>query len=110
MVGDECAKLRHALEISYPLDNGIIRNWEDMHHLWEYTFKEKLKINPAECQIMLTEPPMNPVKNRERMAEHMFEKYGFKGMYISIQAVLTLYAQGMFIFAVFCFLFFLCMS
>lgn len=24
----------------------------------------------------------------------MFEEYGFKGVYISIQAVLTLYAQG----------------
>lgn len=94
MVGDECAKLRHALEVSYPLDNGIIRNWEDMCHLWGYTW-EKLQIDPTECQIMLTEPPMNPTKNREKMLEVMFEKYGFQRMYVSIQAVLTLYAQGL---------------
>ncbi|XP_071638716.1 actin-related protein 2-like [Temnothorax longispinosus] len=29
------------------------------------------------------------------MIEVMFEKYGFAGMYIAIQAVLTLYAQGL---------------
>ena len=43
---------------------------------------------------MLTEPPMNPMKNREKMREVMFEQYNFAGVYIAIQAVLTLYAQG----------------
>lgn len=45
-------------------------------------------------QILLTEPPLNPKKNRELMIETMFEEYQFKGVYVSIQAVLTLYAQG----------------
>jgi len=44
---------------------------------------------------MLTEAPMNPVQNRKKMIEVMFEKYGFKSCYIAIQAVLTLYAQGL---------------
>jgi actin-related protein 2 len=94
MVGDECAELRSALEISYPLSNGIIRNWEDMMHLWDYTW-DRLKIDPKECQILLTEPPQNPLTNRQKMAEAMLEKYGFQGMNISIQAVLTLCAQGL---------------
>jgi len=95
MVGDEASKLRMMLQITYPLDNGIIRNWEDMQYIWDYTFQEKLKINPKECKIMLTEAPMNPVVNRKKMIEVMFEKYGFKAVYIGIQAVLTLYAQGL---------------
>ena len=45
-------------------------------------------------QVLLTEPPMNPTKNREKMIEVMFEEYNFAGVYIAIQAVLTLYAQG----------------
>lgn len=48
-------------------------------------------------QILLTEPPMNPTKNREKMIEVMFEKYGFAGAYVAIQAVLTLYAQVSFV-------------
>lgn len=45
-------------------------------------------------KVLLTEPPMNPTKNREKIAEVMFEKYQFHGIYVAIQAVLTLYAQG----------------
>mmetsp|Transcript_9024 Transcript_9024/g.13646 ORF Transcript_9024/g.13646 Transcript_9024/m.13646 type:complete len:393 (-) Transcript_9024:48-1226(-) len=95
MVGDEASALRQMLQITYPLDNGIVRNWEDMMHVWDYTFNEKLQIDPKQCKIMLTEAPMNPKKNREKMIETMFEKYGFQGAYISVQAVLTLYAQGL---------------
>ncbi|XP_014210365.1 actin-related protein 2 isoform X1 [Copidosoma floridanum] len=96
MVGEEASKLRSMLEISYPMQNGIVRNWEDMCHVWDYTFgPEKMNINPRECKILLTEPPMNPITNRKKMIEVMFEKYQFAGTYIAIQAVLTLYAQGL---------------
>jgi len=95
MVGDEAAKLRSMLQITYPLDNGIIRNWEDIMYVWDYAFTEKLKINPRDCKILLTEAPMNPHQNRAKMVEAMFEKYQFEGVYVAIQAVLTLYAQGL---------------
>jgi len=96
MVGDEASQLRSMLECSYPMDNGIVRNWEDMMHVWDYTFGEtKLNVNPRECKVLLTEPPLNPSGNREKMIEVMFEKYGFHGVFIAIQAVLTLYAQGL---------------
>jgi actin-related protein 2 len=94
MVGDECAELRSSLEINYPLKNGIVRHWEDMFHLWDYTW-DRLKIDPKECKVLLTEPPLNPKENRQKMAEAMLEKYGFQGMNVSIQAVLTLCAQGL---------------
>ncbi|KAF9924261.1 Arp2/3 complex subunit, actin nucleation center [Mortierella alpina] len=95
MVGDEAAELRSILQMSYPMENGIVKNWTDMKHLWDYTFNEKLKIDPRDSKIMLTEPPMNPKANREKMVECMFEEYGFQGVYVAIQAVLTLYAQGL---------------
>jgi len=96
MVGDEASQLRALLEVSYPMENGMVKNWEDMCHVWDYTFGEtKMNVDPADCKVMLTEPPMNPLKNREKMIEVMFEKYGFSGTYVAIQAVLTLYAQGL---------------
>ncbi|KAG4306136.1 hypothetical protein PORY_000124 [Pneumocystis oryctolagi] len=67
MVGDEAASVRNMLQISYPMENGIIKNWEDMQHLWDYTFNEKLKIDTRDRKILLTEPPMNPLSNREKM-------------------------------------------
>jgi len=38
---------------------------------------------------------MNPTRNREKLLEEMFEKYDFGAASISIQAMLTLYAQGL---------------
>lgn len=96
MIGDEASKLRALLEVSYPMENGIVRNWDDMCNVWDYTFgPKKMNIDPTNTKILLTEPPMNPLKNRGKMIEVMFEKYGFDSTYIAIQAVLTLYAQGL---------------
>lgn len=94
MIGDEAAENRNYLQVTQPMEHGIVRNWEDMKHLWDYTFDEKLKVDPRGRKVLLTEPPMNPKANRQRMVQVMFEEYGFQGVYIAIQAVLTLYAQG----------------
>lgn len=70
MVGDEASQLRSLLEVSYPMENGVVRNWEDMCHVWDYTFgPKKMDIDPTNTKILLTEPPMNPTKNREKMIE-----------------------------------------
>ncbi|KAJ7595913.1 actin family [Mycena floridula] len=96
MIGDEAAQNRNFLQVTQPMEHGIVRNWADMKLLWDYTFDEKLKVESTRgMKILLTEPPMNPRVNRERMCEVMFEEYGFGGVYVAIQAVLTLYAQGL---------------
>jgi actin-related protein 2 len=95
MVGEECAKNRAMLETSHPVENGIVKDWQGMKHLWDYTFNEKLKISPGEHRVLLTEPPMNPRANQANMLQNMFETYGFAGAKVSIQAMLVLYAQGL---------------
>jgi len=98
MVGEDASKYRNYLQISFPMTNGIVTKWDEMEILWDYTFKEVLGLSDSERKerkILLTEPPMNPKKNRKRMAEKMFEKYQFNGIQVQIQALLTLYAQGL---------------
>lgn len=96
MIGEEASELRSMLEVNYPMENGIVRNWEDMTHLYDYTFGEsKMNLDTKNTRVLLTEPPMNPMKNREKMIELMFERYQFHSCHIAIQAVLTLYAQGL---------------
>lgn len=76
MVGDEASKLRAMLEVSYPMENGIVRNWEDMCNVWDYTFgPKKMNIDPTNTKILLTEPPMNPLRNREKMIEVRSRQY-----------------------------------
>jgi actin-related protein 2 len=69
MCGDEAAAVRSSLEIRYPVENGIVRNWDDMEKLWDYTFDNKLQIETQGHKILLTAPPMNPVKNQQKMME-----------------------------------------
>lgn len=52
MVGDEASECRSMLEVSYPMENGMVRCWDDMLHLWDYTFgPDRLDINPSECKV-----------------------------------------------------------
>lgn len=95
MCGDEAAAVRHSLDIRYPIEEGIVKNWDDMEHLWNYTFFDKLGADPRNHKILLTEPPLNPLSNREKLVQTMFEKYQFGAVNVSIQAMLTLYAQGL---------------
>lgn len=70
MVGDEASQLRSMLEVNYPMENGIVMNWDDMGILYDHTFgPEKMNINTSQTKVLLTEPPMNPLKNREKMIE-----------------------------------------
>ena len=43
-VGQRVSDLRQLLDVSYPMENGIIRNWDDMELLWNHTFGEGMVI------------------------------------------------------------------
>jgi len=93
-VGDEAQAKRGILSLRYPIEHGIINSWDDMEKIWHHTFFNELRVDVQECKVALTEAPLNPKANRERMTTIMFENFGVLGMYVSIQAVLSLYTSG----------------
>lgn len=95
-VGSQAEEKRGILILKYPIEHGIVEDWDDMEKIWDHTFTNELRVVPEEHNVMLTEAPLNPKINREKMTQIMFDTFNVPGLYIAIQAVLSLYSAGKF--------------
>merc|ERR1711998_794896 len=95
-VGSEAIEKRGTLLLKNPIVKGLISDWEDMEHVWHHTFFDELRVNPSDdigC-VLLTEAPLNPKPNREKITQVMFESFNVPATFIQMQSVLALYASG----------------
>ncbi|CAF1467837.1 unnamed protein product [Rotaria sordida] len=93
-IGGEAIKSKEILSIHYPIEHGIITNWDDMEKIWHHTFYNELRVAPEEHPILLSEAPLNPKANREKMAKILFEQFNTPAMYVANQGVLSFYSLG----------------
>jgi len=94
-IGPKADEYRGLLKITHPMEHGIVQDWNDMEKLWTYIYgKDGLNISAEEHPVLLTEAPLNPRKNREEACKILFETFNVPAVYVSMQAVLSLFATG----------------
>ncbi|MFX1279087.1 MAG: actin, cytoplasmic 2 [Promethearchaeota archaeon] len=93
-IGSEAIEMKGIMNLQFPIEHGIVDDWPAMERILHYTFYTDLRIDPSEHPVLLTEAPLNPRSNREKMAEIMFETFNVPALYVATQAVLSLYASG----------------
>ncbi|KAG2374697.1 hypothetical protein C9374_010441 [Naegleria lovaniensis] len=96
-VGDDAMKRKKDkvdLEMKYPIQQGLVIHWDDMERIWHYTFDQALGSSSEEHPVVLTETPLNPKVNREKMTQIMLETFSVPALYVAVQAVMSLFASG----------------
>lgn len=53
-------------KIDYPIEHGVVKNWDNMEKIWKHVFTNELKVNPDEQNVLITNAPMNPKKQKEK--------------------------------------------
>jgi actin-related protein len=54
-VSNEVRQIRNIMALEYPIEHGIVNNWEDMSTIWHHCFYNELQVTPEEHPCMLTE-------------------------------------------------------
>ena len=83
-VGDEAISKRGILSLKYPIEHGVVSNWDDMEKIWQHCYDEQLGVKAEDQGALLTEAPRNPKKNRERMIQIFFENFNVPQFYVAI--------------------------
>jgi len=50
-VGPKAEQYRGLLKIRYPVEHGVVTNWEDMEKIWNYVYSEDLKARSEEVPL-----------------------------------------------------------
>ena len=95
-IGTDAEANRGILNITYPIEHGVINNLDHMEKIWGHIFTNELRVAPEEHNVMITEFSRKFENNRNKIAQIMFETFNVPGLYMINPAVLTLYSAGKF--------------
>ncbi|CAH2225506.1 actin-related T3 [Pelobates cultripes] len=93
-IGEEIQGRRGILSLKYPVEHGVVNSWDEMELIWRYGYQRNLMLDPCEKPVLVTEAPLNPRSNREKMMTVLFEGLQVPATYVAVQAVLALYSSG----------------
>jgi actin-related protein len=95
-VGDQLDSCNDFSGLQYrlSLEKGYPVNWETQTEVWTRIFgKDVLAVNTADCDLMLSTPPLCPSAIQATIDEMVFEHFNFRSFCTMCPQVLAHYAQ-----------------
>lgn len=94
-IGDDALDTQNgSLEISYPIEYGMINDFDGLEKILHHTFYSVLKMAPEEHPVIMTETALNPKYKREKLIQIIFETFNVPAFYAGIQSILSLNSSG----------------
>jgi len=94
LIGKAALGQGRSATLIYPMEHGIVTDWAAMEKIWRHMFCNELHIDPKLHRLILTEAPLNPKTNRERMISIAFESFNVPAITVETKGVLALYSSG----------------
>ncbi|OWR43718.1 actin [Danaus plexippus plexippus] len=92
--GNEAVKKRGFCVSTWPVKDGMIDDWNEVEKFWHHIFYKELHVAPEEAQLLMSIHPLTPHKDKEKMAEILFESLSIHDLYLAISSALALHANG----------------
>nr|XP_020663691.1 actin-related protein T2-like [Pogona vitticeps] len=93
-IGNEAQEKQEWLSLRHPIEGGLITSWDEMEKIWKHIYDKGLGVKAFERPVLMTECPLNPKEDRAKITQLMFEHFKVPAFYLSIQAILSLYASA----------------
>lgn len=76
-MGVEAQRYRQFLDLRYPIERGLIVDFNSLEALYQHIFQEELMVSPEAAPVLITEPVLNEKMAREKLCQLMFEVLPF---------------------------------
>eukprot|EP00756_Hemistasia_phaeocysticola_P047882 Hpha_TRINITY_DN22339_c0_g1::TRINITY_DN22339_c0_g1_i1::g.177632::m.177632/K05692/ACTB_G1; actin beta/gamma 1 len=93
VVGEEALKGRGIYKLKWPVEHGVITNYDEMEHIWRHAF-ELLGVEPEDQPVLLSEPAFNPTYGRDRAIMIMFEQFNVPAIAMHAKEALAVRSSG----------------
>ncbi len=95
-VGNDAMRMRGVLKVKYPIQRGVIMDWNEYYEILNHIFYTLLRIeNLSIYPVIYVEHPFVPRETKEYIARVLFETHGVRSLLMMESPILSSFSVGL---------------
>ncbi|KAG8522560.1 7-dehydrocholesterol reductase, partial [Galemys pyrenaicus] len=94
LIGSETMSRLGQLSLQWPIFRGAVTSWDGLEKVWHHAFYQVLRVAPEQHPLMMTEPPLTAMLDKEKASQILFETFQVPALFLGNQGVLSLFSSG----------------